>query len=100
MRLTLLFLFVLLASLTLSSCSPRYSHPERPESLWKIDYDMCVVEVDYAVVFHHYSTTSSRPLVTNYEFYSPRYREAIEACMESKGYTYEDEPKTLLFGSS
>lgn len=100
MRFTLLFLPLLLASVTLLSCSPRYSHPERPESLWKVDYDMCVIEADYAVVFHHYSTTASRPMVTSYEFYSPRYREAIEACMEDKGYTYEDDPKALLLGSN
>lgn len=100
LRLSLFCLPLLLVSLLLAGCSAHYTHPNKPESMWDVDYDMCEVEVDYAVVFHHYSTTGSRPMVTQYDFYSPRYREALRKCMESKGYDYEDDPKTLLFDKS
>lgn len=98
MRFFLLCLpLLLMLILMIAGCSPRYSNPDRPESLWKVDYDMCVVEVDYAVVFHHYTTTASRPLITNYDYHSPRYKEALRQCMEAKGYSYEDDPRKLLF---
>jgi len=99
MRPTLLCLPLLLSLiLVVAGCAARYSNPDRPESMWQVDYDMCVIEVDYNVVFHHYSTTASRPLVTHYDYYSPRYRKALRQCMEAKGYTYEDDPKKILFG--
>lgn len=89
---------VLLVVLGAWGCSPRYSHPQKSEYLWEIDYNMCVVQADYAVQNHPYSTTASRPYVTRFEQFSPRYREFIQQCMEDKGYSFEDDPKELLFG--
>lgn len=99
-RLTLLCLATLLAgSLFAGGCAVQYSHSSRPEYLWDMDYDMCAVEVDYAVEFHHYSTTASRPMTQHYDYYSQRYKDAVRECMEAKGYLFEDDQYAILFGS-
>ena len=84
--------------LAAGGCAPQYSHVAKPESLWETDYHMCLVEAEYAVVFHHYSTTPAYPQTSEYRKYSPRYRDFIRSCMEAKGYLYEDDPRTLLLG--
>lgn len=84
--------------LLLGGCAVQYSHPSAPQSLWDTDYHRCVVEADYAVVFHHYSTVADDPDTSRFLHYSPRYRKFIRQCMADKGYEYDDSLKTVLFG--
>jgi hypothetical protein len=83
--------------LPLGACAVTYTHQDKPEALWDVDYHMCEVEADYAVTFRHYSTTASRPHTTTFTHYSPRYKEFLRECMEKKGYAYEDDLKKVLF---
>ncbi len=83
------------AIVCLSMGCAKYTHPTYESDRVDNDYAMCVTKADYQVDFHPYSTDAAHPYESKLMTYSDRYWGIIRTCMESKGYTYQEEETWL-----